>query len=316
MTEPTFSELITQFTTAEDIDTLLILTLKYPQHLFTSEAIAALETYRDSLAEDDGRAHMLAQLNDVYHDSRENYYFELFTSVRSRGGMRQLRLLIDEDGLDAIEAQVGKALIFDEKLGEMMEQRLTDLRALREQSIVEVERLHQQEEARLAQANALLPLVEKVENWCNTADWDASEVYLLQHEADLLSDQAAGILFALVSEHGQDETLQRYVLLHKRAREIGITAAYAELRAELSANPADLLAIEDKLIAWVQAPGWPQSEAYLTIHAADLLTDEAEMVLGMLQQKNPNHPALLRHQTLLKACRAEGIDAVYKKRRT
>ena len=309
------NQLIDQFIQATDIDTLLILTLKHPTQLLTLEAIASLEKEKGRLAEDDGRIKMLTQLHDIYQDSRENYYFELFTSVRSRSGMRQLRLLIDDDGLDAIEAQAGKVLRIDDAVGQMIDERLNDLHALRQQPLADLQQEQAAEEARLAQAAAIMPLVEMINRWRQLPDPEAAEAYLVAHEADLLSDQAAGILLALAAENDHDEGVQPYILLHKRAREIGAAAAYAEQRAEQAPEQADLSAIEDRLVAWLQTADWRQSEAYLARHASDLLTDHAATVLRLLQQHNPTNPLLPEHQALLAACRTDGIPAAYQAHR-
>ncbi|NMC01074.1 MAG: tetratricopeptide repeat protein, partial [Chloroflexi bacterium] len=67
----------------------------------------------------------------------------------------------------------------------------------------------------------------------------------------------------------------------------------------------------DLLIAWIQTPDWSASEAFAQEHAADLLTDEAEAVLELLRQGNPDHRAIPQHQTLLRRCREVGIEAAY-----
>ena len=70
--------------------------------------------------------------------------------------------------------------------------------------------------------------------------------------------------------------------------------------------------LADLLIAWIKTPDWRASEAYLQEHAADLLTGEAEAVLEQLRQGNPDADVIPQHQTLLRRCRAVGIEAAYR----
>ncbi len=80
-----------------------------------------------------------------------------------------------------------------------------------------------------------------------------------------------------------------------------------------SPAPDAAQALAGLLIAWIQTPDWSTSEAFAQEHAADLLTDEAEAVLELLRQGNPNHRAIPQHQTLLRRCREVGIEAAYRK---
>ena len=69
--------------------------------------------------------------------------------------------------------------------------------------------------------------------------------------------------------------------------------------------------IADQLVAWVQTPDWTKSQVYLEQHAGQLLTDEAEGVLLLLQESNPDNESIPLHQTLLKRCREIGIEQAY-----
>jgi hypothetical protein len=105
----------------------------------------------------------------------------------------------------------------------------------------------------------------------------------------------------------------------------GASEAYAELEAALQqmsdndiAIPANLesdaAAVEtlaDQLNAWMQHETLAEAESYLHAHEAELLTDEAQMVLEMLQQDNPDDPAILPHQVLLARCLEIGIRPAY-----
>jgi hypothetical protein len=66
------------------------------------------------------------------------------------------------------------------------------------------------------------------------------------------------------------------------------------------------------LVAWLQTPDWAASEAYLMEHQADLLTAEAEAMLHHLLQQDPDQPVLEQHRAILRAARAEGVEAVYR----
>ena len=96
-------------------------------------------------------------------------------------------------------------------------------------------------------------------------------------------------------------------------------AAFRQQVEELAALPPSeypldaTQALADLLIAWIQTPDWSASEAFVQEHAADLLTDEAEAVLELLRQGNPDHRAIPQHQTLLRRCRDVGIEAAYRK---
>ena len=81
--------------------------------------------------------------------------------------------------------------------------------------------------------------------------------------------------------------------------------------SQVSLTQEEAQRLADLLIAWVQTPDRGASEAYLREHAADLLTDAADAVMGMLIQGNPGRQKLEQHRALLRACREHGIEAAY-----
>ena len=89
---------------------------------------------------------------------------------------------------------------------------------------------------------------------------------------------------------------------------------YAQLEQgqRILQNTPDIVkALIDQLTAWIQAPDWDQSKTYLQEYADSLLSDDAEAVLTLMQQRNPNNPAIPQHQRLLKHCRELGIPDAY-----
>ncbi|MCA9875619.1 MAG: hypothetical protein KC441_18235, partial [Anaerolineales bacterium] len=76
-------------------------------------------------------------------------------------------------------------------------------------------------------------------------------------------------------------------------------------------EPAQAQALADSLVAWIQQETLDDAEAYLREHEADLLTDEAAVVMQMLVQSNSQNPTLADHQQRLNQARALGIAAMY-----
>ena len=66
-----------------------------------------------------------------------------------------------------------------------------------------------------------------------------------------------------------------------------------------------------RVIAWVNTPDWTTSQAYLSNHAATLLTDQSEATIEHLIDANPAADPLPEHLDLLLQARARGIDAAY-----
>ncbi len=88
---------------------------------------------------------------------------------------------------------------------------------------------------------------------------------------------------------------------------------------DVQPSPEDMARLQQLahlLIAWVQTPDWSASRAYLEVHQADILTDQAEQAMERLVQVSNNHPDLVRHLELLRSARREGIAAAYEQMRS
>ncbi|HRQ38252.1 MAG TPA: tetratricopeptide repeat protein, partial [Chloroflexota bacterium] len=94
---------------------------------------------------------------------------------------------------------------------------------------------------------------------------------------------------------------------------------YAQLGQSPTLSPEALAFVQsyaDLLDAWVQTPDWAQSQAFLAENEAQLLTDEAEAVLALLQEGNPESQTIPLHRTLLRRCREVGIAPAYQEMQT
>lgn len=86
---------------------------------------------------------------------------------------------------------------------------------------------------------------------------------------------------------------------------------HARLTGDLQSAQSAAQALANLLIAWIQTPDWAQSQAFLEEQAALLLTEQAEAVLALLQQGNPDSRAIPQHRVLLRRCREVGIAPAY-----
>ncbi len=114
-----------------------------------------------------------------------------------------------------------------------------------------------------------------------------------------------------LTSRGQARVLLRNLRQEHRSR---FDQAWRQTRGAL---PVWLLHPEtnDKLaaglIAWVNTPDWTASKAYLSNHAATLLTDQSEATIEHLIDANPAADPMPDHLSLLRQARARGIDAAY-----
>ncbi|MFC1960707.1 hypothetical protein ACFLYO_08350, partial [Chloroflexota bacterium] len=74
-------------------------------------------------------------------------------------------------------------------------------------------------------------LVELLVAWLQTPNWATSEAFLRDHEADLLTDEAAAALQLLLQANPGNTNIEQHIQLLGQAREQDIEAAYAEIRA-------------------------------------------------------------------------------------
>ena len=63
-----------------------------------------------------------------------------------------------------------------------------------------------------------------------TPDWGASEAFLREHEAELLTDAADAVMAMLIRGNPGVETLEQHRALLRVCREKGIEAVYRQLR--------------------------------------------------------------------------------------
>ncbi|MDQ1376759.1 MAG: hypothetical protein QOE15_932 [Acidimicrobiaceae bacterium] len=70
-------------------------------------------------------------------------------------------------------------------------------------------------------------------------------------------------------------------------------------------------ALTQLVIAWVTSENWGESRKFLSEHADELLTENAEIAIEELIEGNPDQEVLGLHQELLEAARVGGIDTAY-----
>lgn len=86
----------------------------------------------------------------------------------------------------------------------------------------------------IGEAAALQALADRLVAWIQTPDWDASAAYLQAH-ADLLTDEAETALELLRQANPNANAIPQHQTLLRRCREVGIEAAYRELRVAMAA---------------------------------------------------------------------------------
>ena len=140
--------------------------------------------------------------------------------------------------------------------------------------------------------------------------WEESRRILESHP-ELFTDEADAVLRQLIDTaraHGDEAALrifERHRALLRRCREVGVEEAFAELK-----RGSELV---QTLLAFIQAETWEESRRILESHP-ELLTDEADAVLGQLVQAQEDEDA--RHfleelRALLRRCREVGIERAF-----
>jgi len=89
--------------------------------------------------------------------------------------------------------------------------------------------------AEIGAPDAAQGLAGRLIAWIQTPDWGASEAYLGQHAAELLSDEAEAALELLRQGNPDRAAIPQHQALLRRCREVGVEAAYQELRAGMAA---------------------------------------------------------------------------------
>ena len=139
------------------------------------------------------------------------------------------------------------------------------------------------------------PLADLLLAWVGTPTWEDSEAFLTSHSQELLTLGGYAALSQLAAARPGDNTLALHVNLLSAVLAHGITAAYAQLRAELAQEQQ-----ADMLSEWVSLAADPAaSAAYLAEHADDLNNPQAIALLTAECDRQPADPRLWRHLGLL-----------------
>jgi hypothetical protein len=131
---------------------------------------------------------------------------------------------------------------------------------------------------------------------------------------DTLEATVADKLTTLVSagEASEEAAGLRQRLESLRAiREQGVETLAAQLDSAMNEAAQQTQALANRLIDWIQTPGWHASEALLQEHADELLTDAGAATLQMLQEAKQGNAEIEFHINLLTACLEHGIVAAY-----
>ena len=153
-------------------------------------------------------------------------------------------------------------------------------------------------------------LTRTLEEFIGARTWEESRRILEAHP-ELLTDEADALLgqwIAAAQARGDEEArriLEEHRVLLRRCREVGIEEAFAERRwgSELVQT----------LFAFIQAETWEESRRILEAHP-ELLTDEADAVLGQLVQVQEDQDArrfLEELRALLRRCREVGVEQAF-----
>ena len=201
----------------------------------------------------------------------------MFETVTDAAGMMGLVAATADDDLDRLEA-AAEARIAAAGGEEGLQQRLDDLRRWRT-----TEQAARATLAPLGEAGGQA-LADQLVTWIQTPDWDASETFLAAHAAELLTDAGAAALTLLRMNNPGHEAIEQHGPLLAACRQIGVEAAYAQLRRGL-AQQAQLERLQQSrlgqaVIAFVQAE---DADAAAQLQSQNLLTTtDARDALQML----------------------------------
>jgi hypothetical protein len=164
------------------------------------------------------------------------------------------------------------------------------------------------------QANELLPvwlrclatdqqLADQIIAWIRTEDWSASEIYLNDHTAVLLTDEAEATLEHLIDGNPAKGTLPEHLALLQAARTNGTDTVYAAHREQLM-NQHLVRTLEQ----WMGTRTWDASRTFAAAHSQQLLHPAT---LAILNDQDPADPVLRLHRGLLGYAATAGLDAAY-----
>ena len=149
-------------------------------------------------------------------------------------------------------------------------------------------------------------LADKILAWIGTADWSASEAYLEDNAATLLTDEAEAIVEHLIDINPAADTLQEHLGLLKAARTYGVATAYASHQEQLLTRQ-----LIQTLQQWLATRTWTESRAYATAHSGELLHPTTRAILADLGDQDPANPTVRLHRGLLAYGTTAGFDAAY-----
>ncbi len=147
---------------------------------------------------------------------------------------------------------------------------------------------------------------EAVITWIATPDWTASQAYLKDHSAALLTDQAEADLEHLIDDNPGRTELQEHLWLLKQARTQGIDIAYAAYIAGLQTSRLTRV-----LQAWIETPSWDSSRQFAVTRQDELLQHQTAEILDVSGALQPGDRVLRLHRGLLACARSTGIDDAY-----
>lgn len=289
---------IQRFLAVDDPEQALALVAEAPDELLSDDTLAELDRLLAAETDEQRRA-FLAERRELLENLRAlrqqfgelqqqiealpeaERQFLAFMAIPSSLGMAALAAQSDDATLDALEATAaGKLAEAGDEEAAGIQARVDDLRELRAAG-------REATQAKLDAAQAAANrLADRLIAWIQTPDWGASERYLAEHAADLLSDDSEAALDLLQLANPGNEQIPMHRQLLRFAREQGSAAAYAQLRRELaeaagSEEAAQALADNPLLraiVAFIQADD-EADRAVLTEQQAVLLTSEAREAL-------------------------------------
>jgi hypothetical protein len=122
----------------------------------------------------------------------------------------------------------------------------------------------------------------------------------------LLIDDAEASLEHLIDTNPGNATLTGHLDLLRAARADGVEPVHTAFVAQQRVTQ-----LHSTLVSWMSISDWEDSARFLTEHADQLLTSEAEEVLAALGGHNPDNATLLAYHGLLSLARHHDIRTAY-----
>lgn len=228
--------------------------------------------------------------------------FQAFMHVPDQAAMLSFAVGEDEAGLDDLERTAAAHLAATEgDEATAIRQRLDGLRRIRIEDLPAARVVAAAMNAMSADERLLLIF--------ETASESAGLMGLVagtaDEDLDRLEAAAEARIAAVSGEEAADLGRRLYALRAWRA------AAQAARRTLAPLGDEGGRALVARLIAWIQTPDWPASQAFLTDHAGELVGEQGAAVLALLRMNNPDNRDIEQHIGLLAACRRLGIEAAY-----